>query len=371
MTRGGKGNSATGQRLSFVQSLRVFLVSLVVAHHAAQPYGPTGGEWPVDDPASNPWLGAFFALNAAFFMGFFFMIAGYFTGGSYDRKGGVAFVRGRLVRLGVPLAIFTFFIWGPVSYVLGDQPQGFVDFYLFDYIGNWQIEMGHLWFVAQLLAFSLLYALWRALPIKQSERNALSAPTDLAILGYVVFLALIGAVVRSVYPQDTWIWILGLVPAEPAHLPQYVSLFVIGIIAGQGKWFAELDPAIGLRWFLIGTAAFAISRIAGPDVLPAFLDRQVLWGVLEAFVCVGTILGLLVLFRRHFSEPGRWLSGFDPNVYGVYLIHVFVVVGLQFVLLGLEFPALVKSGIVTALGVVISFGLVASIRRIPGVAQVI
>lgn len=371
MIKDVKDGSAAPQRFAFVQSIRVFLVSLVVAHHAAQPYGPTGGEWPVNDPVSNPWLGAFFALNAAFFMGFFFLIAGYFTGGSYDRKGGAAFVRSRLVRLGVPLAIFIFIVWGPVFYLLGDTPEGFIDFYLFNYIGNWQIEMGHLWFVAQLLVFSLLYALWRALTAGRFALPALQAPTDRTILAYVLALGLIGAMIRSVYPQDAWIWILGLVPAEPAHLPQYVSLFVIGIIAGRGRWFLELDPAVGLRWFLIGAVAFVISRNTSPDVLPPFVDRQVLWGVLEAFVCVGAILGTLVFFRRYFREPGRWMSRLDPSVFGVYLIHVFIVVGLQSALLRLDFPALVKFGIVTALGLIISFGLVGLIRRVPGIARVI
>jgi peptidoglycan/LPS O-acetylase OafA/YrhL len=43
--------------LYFVQWLRVVLIVLVVAHHAGQPYGPGGGEWPVDDPVESPWPG--------------------------------------------------------------------------------------------------------------------------------------------------------------------------------------------------------------------------------------------------------------------------------------------------------------------------
>ena len=37
----------------FVDVLRVAVIVLVVAFHAAQPYGPTGGEWPVTDPANS------------------------------------------------------------------------------------------------------------------------------------------------------------------------------------------------------------------------------------------------------------------------------------------------------------------------------
>ena len=68
-------------RLYFIDSLRVLLVSLVVAHHAGQAYGPTGGDWPIFSPERTPLLGPFFPVNAAFFMGLFFLISGYFIPG--------------------------------------------------------------------------------------------------------------------------------------------------------------------------------------------------------------------------------------------------------------------------------------------------
>jgi glucans biosynthesis protein C len=49
----------------------VFLTLLVITHHAAQPYGSTGGRWLIFN-AEQVDLGAFFATNAAFFMGLFF-----------------------------------------------------------------------------------------------------------------------------------------------------------------------------------------------------------------------------------------------------------------------------------------------------------
>ena len=90
-------------RMVFVDVLRVALIVLVIAHHSAQAYGPTGGSWPVEDPANSDLLGPFFAVNAAFFMGLLFFLAGYFAPGSYDRKGPSRFVRDRWARIGVPL----------------------------------------------------------------------------------------------------------------------------------------------------------------------------------------------------------------------------------------------------------------------------
>jgi hypothetical protein len=44
------------------------------------------------------------SLNQAWCMGALFFLAGYFTPGSYDRKGPASFLQGRLVRLGIPLS---------------------------------------------------------------------------------------------------------------------------------------------------------------------------------------------------------------------------------------------------------------------------
>jgi fucose 4-O-acetylase-like acetyltransferase len=359
------------ERIHFVQWIRVFLISLVVAHHAAQPYGPTGGEWPVDDPVTTAWLGPFFGLNAAYFMGFFFLIAGYFTPGAHDRKGGAAFVRDRLTRLGIPLLVFAFLVFPVVGYALGDSADGFPSFYLFTYLGRWQIEMGHLWFVAQLLVFGLLYAMWRRFgrPGEGAHGGAPSPPGERAILLYAVALGVVGALVRSFYPQDDWVRILWLIPAEPAHLPQYASLFVIGLMAGRGGWFRTISSAIGIRWFLIGVVAFVLAG-SRRDIFP-FLDPELSWGFLEAFVCVGMILGLTAFFRRYCDKPSRLLDRLDSNVYGVYLLHIFVVVALQMAILDVALSATAKFLIVTALGLPITFALSTALRSIPAVRRVV
>ena len=362
-------------RLYFVEWLRVFLIALVVAHHAGQAYGPTGGEWPVRDPSSAEWLGPFFAINAAFFMGFFFLIAGYFTGSSYDRKGGSSFIRDRLVRLGLPLAFVTLFVFGPLAYLISRPPGGFLRFFIFDYVGRWQIEMGHMWFVAQLLAYSLLYALWRWVLAAngKTDQRAFPLPSNRAILIYVLALGLIGGTVRLFYPQDAWVTMLWLVPAEPAHLPQYVSMFAIGIVAGRGHWFTDLPPAVGKRWFaaavVAAVVAFALASAEGS--LPAFVNLDFVWGVLEAFVCVGLILGLLVFFRRYLSQPSRWLGRLDANVYGVYIVHPFILFALQAAIIGIALPATVKFLAVTAVGLAASFALAAALRQIPAVRRVV
>lgn len=120
--------NASVTRLIFVDNLRVFLTLLVVAHHAAQPYGPTGGEWPIFNAERAAILGPFFAVNAAFFMGLFFFISGYFLPPACDRKGGNRLLQDRLRRLGIPVLFFTLIVFPPIIYLLASPPLIFSQF---------------------------------------------------------------------------------------------------------------------------------------------------------------------------------------------------------------------------------------------------
>ncbi len=380
----GKNSQLRSGQLYFVQWLRFILISLVVAHHAAQPYGPTGGDWPISDPVSSNWLGPFFLFNSAFFMGFFFFISGYFVSGSYDRKGGIAFIRGRVIRLAVPLALVSLFVFGLIAFSSSDTPDSFVDFLLYQYIGQWQVEMGPLWFIAQLLTLSIIYALWRSImsPQKPSEPRVFSTPGNRAILIYALTLGAVGMIIRTFYQQDVWVKILGVIPAEVVHMPQYWSLFVIGVIAGRGQWLENLPSSLGPKWLAIGLAAFVVALATHPaaylfpeGILPDWMSPGpfwgIFWGLLEALICVGLIVGLSVFFRERFSTPNKWMERLDQNVYGVYIIHVFIVVGLQQAILNIALPALVKFALVTIVALFVTFVNSALIRLIPGVKRVI
>lgn len=98
----------TRARLFFVDNLRVVLTVLVVLHHAALTYSNIP-LWYYTEPAQDPSghvLDLFIMLNQTFFMGMFFLLAGYFVPGAADRRGRHGFTRERLVRLGVPLLLF-------------------------------------------------------------------------------------------------------------------------------------------------------------------------------------------------------------------------------------------------------------------------
>jgi hypothetical protein len=377
----------TKTRLDYVDILRVALVMLVVAHHAAQAYGPTGGSWPITNPTISPVLGPFFAVNAMFFMGLFFLISGYFVPRSFDRKGGVSFMKGRVVRLLIPALFFGWLIFAPLIYLAQGESMSLVEYVQYMYGMSWQLPYIHLWFLLHLVLYSTGYLLWRQTRKGQNEEeSAVPLPTTLIILIFIIALALVSFVVRIWYPIDVWVPLFYVIPAEVAHLPQYVALFAVGILAYRGDWLNKFSTRSGMIWLGIGlfaAVAFYVYSLWGArlvyDVLgtgiieTGGLDwRSLVFSTWEAFVCVGLSIGLLILFRERFSKkPGVLMAAMIGAAYVVYIIHLLVVIGLQAGFESVDLGPFIKFVLVTVLAIALSFPIGYLIRKIPGAKKIL
>jgi peptidoglycan/LPS O-acetylase OafA/YrhL len=372
------GETSTGGRLVFVDVLRVVLIVLVVAHHAGQAYGPTGGDWPVTEPESMDWLGSFFAVNASFFMGLLFLLAGYFVPRSYDRRGPGVFLKGRWKRLGIPLVVLALVVHIPGAYFMDEESSGFGEFLRHAYDNGLQEVFIHLWFLGHLLFYSALYALGRWVLDRRnaSERVTWPVPGHGAIVAFVVALMLVSWIVRSSYHIDEWVPLFFVLATEPAHLPQYMSLFAIGVIAYRGDWLRRISTTTGMLWLTIGVAASAalyLVRTFSPETWRDVVNtgeglnaESLIYPAWEALICAGLSVGLIVLFRERFNRAGTLLTAMAAASYTAYILHWMVVVFTQMGLEGVAIPILAKFLIVTAVGVVLAFWLGHLARRVPG-----
>ncbi len=379
------GNTPT-PRLVFIDNLRVFLTMLVVAHHAGQPYGPTGGAWPIFNPERAAILGPFFAVNAAFFMGLFFLISGYLLPAAYDRKGPRQFLIARFQRLGLPLLFFSLAVFPWVLYRLTAQSGSFWAFVVQAYVRPLTIEVAHLWFLAHLLFYAVCYTLWRQ---AGGERKLLAtvslrrlcAPGHGAILTYLLSLTVVTFMVRINYPIDRWVRLFGCLPTEVAHLPQYLSLLGVGIVAYRYSWLSQISRAQGFTWLRVGLGAALLrytyslggERLFLVDILAGggWDWRSAVWSGWEATICVGLCLGLLILFREKVCFQGKFMQILSNNAYSVYLIHILIILYLQFAMADLSMAPLAKFGLVTLLGIPLCFGCSALLRRLPFVRMVV
>lgn len=364
-------------QLHYIDRLRVLLVSLVIAHHAGQAYGPPGGDWPVFEVERILLLGPFFAVNAAFFMGLFFLISGLFLPASLARKGLARFLTDRLIHLGIPLVVIGFGIFALIGYSADSESASFWSYYFATYIGEWQVEYGPLWFVFHLLIYSVFYALLAQVFPVLLKRDDRPAPRHLAIVGLVLVIAVSTSLTHMYFNINSWTDFLGVVPFEPVHLPQYIILFGVGTLAERYGWVKAMSTDVGMLWLKIGLGcavfwyALTFAAVFGGFNLRQVGGFEVLFPIWEALVCVGLSIGLITFARDHWNTASVWWHRLSEAAYGAYLVHVFIIVGLNMALLGVPLPSFVKFLIVFAVAWIVSFVDAFLLKKLPLVSRVL
>ena len=372
-------------RLFFVDHLRVALAILVVLHHVAMVYGASIPfyymEPPLTDPLAYVVLLVFALLNQAWFMGAFFLLAGYFAPGSTDRKGPGSFAVGKLVRLGIPLVFYVFVI----------NPIAETGFWLMpsDLTGitnplTWKaypklIGLGPVWFVAMLLVFSLGYALWRVLAKDRTSVKS-STPSYLGVGLFVLGLALASYLMRMVIPIGKSLFEFPTL----AYLPQYLSFFVVGTVAYRRNWFRTLPGTMGVVGLVLALVAgvvlfplgfsgqfFKIDLAGLNNAMGNGHWQSAVYALFDSIFSVGLSMGAIVVFRRFVHRESRVGGFLARQSYAVYLLHIPVVVFLGYAMRRIQLPNLLKFGLAALVMVPASFVVAWLVRKIPLVSRVL
>ncbi len=350
------------RRLYFLDNLRVVCMMVVIAHHAGQAYGPTGGFWPVMEVDRAAILGPFFMVNRSFGMSLFFMIAGYFTVMSCDKEGPWGFLKNRLSRLGLPLLAFSAFMLLLQVFVL-EAKDGQLG-------PAWPINVGHMWFVQHLLIYSAAYALWRSL--RPGQAGVAPAPAPVPgygmILASALALATATAVIRTWFPIDHWEQIFGVLRVAFADVPRDLTMFIVGVVAYRQQWVTRFPTRAGMVWFGVALGLTAFWYAFDLWLRDLWGIREPLLGAItaiwESVLCFGMCIGLTVLFRERANVTSRLWGWLSKAQYSTYIFHVFVVIAFQALVFGTPLPPLVKFVLVSAASIPVAF-LVGGLVRKP------
>ncbi len=369
-------------RRPYLDNLKVLLVVGVIAVHSAITYG-FDGSWYLesyDEMASGvvDALTVVIVIGWLFGLGLFFLIAGRLSGPSLDRKGPGQFARDRLIRLGVPVLAYTLLVSPALEYFAYRENEGGTGgFWSFFWGQIWHFAPGPTWFLEALLAFSLGYALLRALrPPTRAPSRAQLRERDVA--GIVLAIAVSSFAAHLAFP----------IGSEQFHLqlgtfPQYLILFSLGAAAGRREWLETMTPEIQRR---CGLAA-AITALAMPAILLAgdFFDGGVAedrfaggwhWQAAAASITEGVLATCVSLwaigyFRDHHNHLRPLARRMAPAAYGAFIVHPPVIVGLALAVQPLAVPAELKFVCVLSGGVAASFGLAALATRIRPITRII
>jgi len=364
------------QREFYIDRLRSVMTILVILHHTAITYGAYGGWfWRELEPSRSPSsmvLKFFVTTNQAYFMGFFFLLAGYFTPASLDRKGYGKFILDRFIRLGIPILAFGL-ILGPLTAAIVNVAQG--GGFWATFVSLWhdkEFISGPLWFAEALLSFSLGYVLVRRIGGPQPGAPETAKPSPVpSWLAWFIGALIVGAsalAIRQVFPIGKSLF---------GYWAMYIFLFIVGIRAKPRNWLAQLKWKNAWPWvvtaLVVWPSLFIGWKLGSGKVN---FDTGFSWGAFlyafwEPFVAWGLIAAWLLVFRRYQNKPSAFWEWLGRRAYAVYIIHPPVLVSIALLLHGWAAPALAKFGVVGLLACIATWLIADPLVRLPGVRSVV
>lgn len=393
--RGGPGSPAdhlgvwASSRRPYLDNLKVALIAAIIAIHALLGYASievwtyTGLREVTLAPATEVVLLVAAAPFGLFLIALLFLVAGLLTTPSLERKGTRRFVVDRLLRLGVPFALYVLLLQPVLVYALehplGRAPGSFWQ----EYGGPEQrLDTGPLWFVGVLLILSLGHAGWRAArsrwggaPGQPRDRREITTRT-LAVAALVVAPA--SFAVRLVYPYGSE---SGVSDLNFWEWPACIAVFALGT-AGARRGWTDAVPDTLVRECRAVTAVAAMAMagllavVARQDTVDDALGgphaAAAGFAVVDAVLTVFGSVWLLGVAQHRLDRRFRRGAVLSRSSYGAFMVQTLFLLGFAVALRPLELPAEAKALVVAVGAVACSFGAAwLLISRVPGVSRVL
>ncbi len=373
------------QRAYFIDRLRTVMTFIVLFAHVWMTYG-AAGMWFYREVGNSraifSVLGSLYCLtNEAFLMGLFFLLAGYFTPASYDRKGAVKFLWDRALRLGIPLLLFSLLL-APLTVAMVAAAYG---------PGFWpslallwkdkEFINGPMWFAEALLIMSVGYAVWRLLkdaktssPSRSTERRLTHPPSSVRWLLSALLVGSVAFVVRIWAPVDTrffGFWI--------GYFPSYIFLFAVGVAAWRNRWLESLTWRQAQPWVIVACvtwpvlpAVAIVGKLHGhlPYFAGAMTPSSLLYAMWEPLVAWGAIAGAILWFRTKHNHASRLQDWLGRRAYAVYFLHPPVLVAVSLLLRHWHSPVPVRAAVAGAVGCALTWILADPLVRLPGLSRI-
>jgi fucose 4-O-acetylase-like acetyltransferase len=368
----GVATMKRGNRLFWLDNLRTFMIFLVIMMHAGIVYESSGINefisWIVVDPSTNDVSGIMsFIVFDIFIMATLFLVAGFVTPPSVDRKQGWNLVVSRLKRLILPW-LFAVLVLIPLYKVIylyaRSLPQENLSTY-FHFSSPSLTGQNWLWFLPLLFVFNVVYFLLSKLNISLSSISFRLG----AAIAFVIIL--IYSIAMDILGLRGWT-LTALIDFQNERLLIYFVIFLLGALAFRQNLFAEKPKTKGLYLGILPTVwipilAFTVLSLApllnpGNFFFSASIDRFILW-LSFTLSLLGLIYLMVETFWRYVDRTGRIWNELNKNSYGVYIIHMIVLGVIALPLVNFAMPSLLKYLTLTVLTFLVSNLIISLYRR--------
>ena len=342
------------ERIHSMDALRSILMILGIVLHASEAYNLGENDiWPRDPDTTHIFQNYLNSVIHLFRMPLFFLVAGFFGSFLYYERGPIAMLRNRVMRIGLPFAVFLLILHPVILGALSFTSSAFnaslteisTDFTFLPRISY------HLWFLYYLMiltaiAFTLAYVVRRARLGIYVRRvfDWLMTHRPIAILSFsiVIFLLL-------VWMWDTW------VPTPLSFIPDiqviifYAFFYFIGWTLYHAKHLLEHFKRFDWVLFILGMSIYTLKYF-----LSDFIG-DVAYGALNALLIWFFVFGIIGLFNRYFNQQSFQMRYISDASYWVYLTHLPLTLFIPGLLAGLPLPFYIKFLIVVMATTFITF----------------
>ncbi len=193
-----------------------------------------------------------------------------------------------------------------------------------------------------------------------------------AIASFIILLTFASWLFRIVVPVGM---IVAFFPSL-GYLPQYLSFFIVGMLASNNDWFNKVPGSVAKR---VGIAAIIatvvllpLESIGGGAVFASVGGigginwPSAVYALWDSTLAVGMCMVLMALFRHYFNRDGRHREFLYNHSYTVFVTHVLVIVVVTGILLqSLVLYPLLKFAVASAITVPLCWSFAYTIRKIP------
>jgi len=347
--------------------LRVILFGLLIwFHYAVFSLGTLEGE---DSSMEMFNLSLFFIIGVMhqWRLAALFVISGMGTAFAFRRRTWGVYVKERFSRLGIPLLFGTYILFFGIFDPLGTTS---LLFELFP--GSEGMPYGHLWFIYNLLIYSVLLTPLFSHVRNNPEGKIIQMTRSLLNIRHGMGLLLLPPFVLALSNFLFKPWGFGEVGMW-WEFPRYLLYFLFGylMIAAKDDYFPALDrirtpvtvitPVLALIWFMSGEM-FATPHIYEGgwvnEGYRAYALEPVTAALIQSFHAWFWCLMVFSWASKLLNKPSKWLAYLNEAVYPTYIVHMhltFLPIAL-FALIGLGYYiSMVIGTIVVFVGVMICF----------------
>jgi len=339
------------QRFHYMDNLRAAAMLIGIVFHVALAYSPLMHNiWFVADPQKSVVLDFSVYFLHLFRMPLFFLIAGFFAFMLLEKRGLTAFIKHRCKRILLPFIVFypillaaiiAAITWG-VSFVENIPP--ILTILSENNIENSPASTAHLWFLYNLFGFCLLAAALYKLKFLQYTwmKKMASVPFLLILFPLLIVPALYSQIAPFPAPEKFYpeLWSYGF----------YGIFFLVGCAFYQNQTVLKQLEKYQALLLLVGLSSYIAFYLRIPSTISIEEIAAMMKGEVFApsggehfitvlFQAVGAVyfsLLALIVGKKLFNYSNRLMRYIADSSYWLYLVHIPLLLVIQFPLIDLN-----------------------------------